>query len=243
MGLLFLKNCLIDVRQRQSRWWRIPPLVGALALLGLPLTLGFMMGATLVRGIAERGHLGWGGAFFFGNLFLVPALARWLRTWPSPLLSHEGGSREEGEGGAYRWLAVPCGIGLAMPMLLLIIAGLVPSLIIGTTDFDGSAPLLVPSLGRLLAMPGLMGWLLWTISIAAGGLLAWQDEGLRFRIEPLFGAIHDLLRLEWLYEVTVGALERGLSVLRGIDEVVGGAGALLWSLLIFFLLVLILGSM
>jgi hypothetical protein len=43
--------------------------------------------------------------------------------------------------------------------------------------------------------------------------------------------------------VAVGALERGLGVLRGIDEVVGGAGALLWSLLIFFLLVLMLGIM
>jgi len=39
-----------------------------------------------------------------------------------------------------------------------------------------------------------------------------------------------------------GALDRGLSMLRAAGEVVGGAGALLWSWLLFFLLLLVWGG-
>ncbi|MBN1977673.1 MAG: hypothetical protein JW918_09755 [Anaerolineae bacterium] len=62
---------------------------------------------------------------------------------------------------------------------------------------------------------------------------------MRDRIEFLLDAIHDFLRLEWLYDVVVGAMDRGLGAIRAADEVVGGAGALLWSLLLFLLLLLI----
>ena len=39
--------------------------------------------------------------------------------------------------------------------------------------------------------------------------------------------------------ILVGALERGLGVFRVVDEIVGGAGALLWSWLLFLILLLI----
>jgi hypothetical protein len=97
-------------------------------------------------------------------------------------------------------------------------------------------------MGELFSAPGLAGWLVWVISLSVGGVLAWQDENVRQRIALLLDALHDLLRLEWLYDTLVGALERGLSALRAVDEVVGGAGALLWSLLIFLLLLLIWSS-
>jgi hypothetical protein len=61
-------------------------------------------------------------------------------------------------------------------------------------------------------------------------------------MELLRGTVHDLLRLEWLSEVVVGALDRGLGVLRAADEVIGGAGALLWSLLLFLLILLMWGG-
>jgi len=87
-----------------------------------------------------------------------------------------------------------------------------------------------------------MGWLLWAVSLAGGGILAWQDGKLRPKIKLLLGAVHDLLRLEWLYGVMIGTLERGLGPLRVADEVVGGAGALLWSWLLFLLLLLVWGG-
>ena len=119
-------------------------------------------------------------------------------------------------------------------MSLLIIAGLYPPLLIGGVT--------VPSFGQLFVRPGLAGWLLWLVSLAGGGVLAWQERAVRAKIEFLRGTMHDLLCLEWLYRAVVGALDRGLSALRAVDEVVGGGGALLWSWLLFLLLVLIWGS-
>jgi formate hydrogenlyase subunit 3/multisubunit Na+/H+ antiporter MnhD subunit len=218
VGTLYLSGGL----QRDVPWWSLPPLVGALALLGPPLTLGFVTEATLIGGLTRGGRLGWGIAFFVGNAFLIPALARGLLTSPSSPLPDRN------------WLVVARAVGLALPMLSLIVAGLHPPLLVG------GVPL--PALGTLLARPGLMGWLLWVVSLAVGGVLAWQEEAIRSRIGLLLSAIHDLLGLEWLYAAVVGALDRGLSALRTADEVVGGGGALLWSWLLFLLLVLMWSS-
>lgn len=221
VAVLFLQNGLSDGLQRESLLLSISSLLGALTLLGAPLTLGFVMGATLIGGLAKGGQPWWQGAFFVGNLFLVPSLMRCLLSSSSPPPNH-------------RWLLVARGVGLGLLTLPLIVAGLYPPCLIG--GISG------PSLGALFAMPGLKGWLLWAVSLAGGGVLAWQEGALRPRIELLLGAVHDLLRLEWLYDAVVGALDRGLGMLRATDEVIRGAGALLWSLLLFLLLVLVWGS-
>lgn len=218
VGVMFLSDGL----QRGAPWWSIPPLVGALALLGIPLTLGFVTGATLIEGLTRVGRLAWGGALVFGNLFLVPSLVRWLLAPPSSPSPNR------------RLLVVARGIGLGLPMLLLIVGGLRPPLLVGGA--------LVLGLGTLFAMPGLTGWLLWAVSLAGGGVLAWQERALRPKVELWLSAIHDLLCLEWLYDAVVAALGRGLNVLRVADEVMGGRGALLWSWLLFLLMILVWGS-
>ena len=91
-------------------------------------------------------------------------------------------------------------------------------------------------------MPRLMGWLLWLISLAGGGLLVWQEENLRPQIELWLTAAHDLVCLDWLYELVVDSLDRGLNALRVADELVGGAGTLLWSWLLFLIVLLAWGS-
>jgi len=222
IAVLFMSESL----QREVLWWNIPPLVGALALVGVPLTLGFVVEAVLMGGLADGGSLGLGGAFFVGHLFLVPSLVRWLLLSPSsPFPRREGGQGVK---------SVARGVGLGLPALLLIVAGLHPPLLIGGVQN--------PSLGRLFVMPGLRGWLLWTVSLVGGGVLAWQEGNLRPKIELFLSAAHDLLRLEWLYSAVAGALGRGLCMLRAADEVVGGAGALLWSWLLFLLLLLVWGG-
>ncbi len=217
--LLFLGRGEEGGGRRGALWWNIPLLVGALSLLGAPLTLGFLTGATFLGGLTQGGPARLGWAFVIGNLFLVPSLVRLLSSSSSPGLPD------------HRWSLVAREVGLGAPALLLIVAGLRPGLFTG-----GIQP---PPVGALFTMPGPVGWLLWIVSLAGGGLLAWQERGLRPRIELLLKAIHDLLRLEWLYSAIVGALDRGLSVLRAADEVVGGAGALLWSWLLFLLLLLL----
>jgi formate hydrogenlyase subunit 3/multisubunit Na+/H+ antiporter MnhD subunit len=218
VGVVFLSDGL----QRDAPWWSIPALIGALALLGMPLTLGFVTEATLIGGLTQGGHLWWGSALFVGNVSLVPALARRLLALPASPLPHRRG------------LAVAYGVGLGLPTLLLIVTGLHPQFLVGGVE--------VPALVALFAMPGLTGWLLWVISLALGGVLAWQDRAIRSRLGLLLGAIHDLLCLDWLYGAVVGALDRGLGVLRAADEVVGGGGALLWSWVVFLLIVLVWSS-
>lgn len=213
---------LSDGLQQKASWRNLPALFGALAILGTPFTLGFVTAATLIKEITREGRLEWGVLFFVGNLFLLPALARWLlMPAPAPLPDR-------------RWPRVARVIGRGLPALLLIAAGCYPPLLIA-----GAKP---ASMGALLALPGLGGWLLWTISLAGGGVLVWQDKNLRPRIELLLDAAHDLLRLDWFYDALVGALDRGLSLLRLADEVVGGAGALLWSWLLFLIVILAWGS-
>jgi len=219
IAVLFLGGGL----QREAPWRSIPALIGALALLGMPLTLGFVAETTLIEGLTKEGHLGWGGALFFGNLFLVPSLVRWLLSPSSSPLNNQ------------RWLLVARGVGLGLLALLLIVAGLHPPLLIHSA--------MAPSLGALFTMPGVAGWLLWAISLAGGGVLAWQEGNLRPKIEPLLSAAHDLLRLEWLYDVVVRAIDRGLSALRAADEIIGGAGALLWSWSLFLLILLVWGGL
>jgi hypothetical protein len=155
-------------------------------------------------------------------MFLVPALVRRLLAPPALPVPDR------------RWVMIVRGIGLGVPALLLVLAGLYPPLLVGGVR--------APSLGQLLALPGWAGWLLWAGALAAGGALAWQEGAIRSKIELVLSAIHDLLCLEWLYRAIIGALERGLSVLWAAGEVVGGRGALLWSWLLFLLLLLVWGS-
>lgn len=217
-GVVFLSGGL----RREAPWWSIPSLIGALSLIGMPFTLGFVTEAALLGGLTQGGRLVWGWAFFFGTLFLVPALARWLLASAADSTPH------------HHAVIAAHAAGLGLPALLLIGGGMHPPLLIGS----------VPALpvGRLFGMVGLPGWLLWTISLAGGGVLAWQDVVLRPKFTLLLNAVHDLLGLEWLYDAVVGALDRGLSALRTADEVIGGGGALLWSWLLFLLLLLVWGA-
>ncbi|RLC67955.1 MAG: hypothetical protein DRI48_00905 [Chloroflexi bacterium] len=222
MALLLLGNGDVGHTWRtKAIWWSVPSLIAAAALIGMPFTLGFASRAPLLSGLIREERLAWQALFFFGHLFLVPSLARWLLTSPRPTSSPPD----------RRWSVIARGIGLGLPALLLLGAGLYPRFLINEEP--------VPSLGSLLTTPGLKGWLLWIASLVGGGVLIWQESNLRPAIETFLNATHDLIRLEWLYNVVVGALDRGLSVIRVTDEVIGGAGALLWSLLLFLLILLV----
>jgi formate hydrogenlyase subunit 3/multisubunit Na+/H+ antiporter MnhD subunit len=204
-------------------WWQLPAWVGALVLIGLPLTLGFVAQATLAGQLVQGSHLEWGVAFFLGQLFLLPSLIRLLLPLRSDGTACQSWAHD-----------VARGVGLGLPALLLIAAGIHPPLLSGAIE--------IPSLGKLFATPGLAGWLLWLVTLAVGSLLAWQDRNLRSRVAYLLSAGHDLLRLEWLYDLFAGAAERGLTILQATDDLIGGAGAVLWSLVLFLIVLLVLGS-
>ncbi len=213
---------LYDGLRREALWGSVPALIGALALLGVPLTLGFAPQAVLLGRLYRQALFGMGAAFFLGNLFLIPALARVLLAPCSDPLPPKR-------------LLMLMAVGWGLPVLLLVATGLYPPLLIGDAAYR------VLLLRGLIKQPGLAGWLLWALSLAGGGVLVWQDRNVRPRIAFLLSAIHDFLGLEWLYSLLAGALKRGLSVLQATDEVVGGAGALLWSFLLFLLFLIVGG--
>jgi hypothetical protein len=213
---------LSDGLRRGAPWWSIPALFGSLALMGLPASLGFISQMHLLGGIARTPRLWWLAAFFLGNSLLVAALTRRLRAAAtSPLPS------------SYWWLGVH-GIALGLPALLLLVSGFFPSLLVVGVE--------LPSLGMLVSLPRVVGWVLWILALVGGGVLGWQDENVRAKIAFLMSAAHDFVRLDWFNESVVGAMEQGLRVLRVVDEVVGGAGSLMWSLLLFLLILLVWSS-
>jgi NADH:ubiquinone oxidoreductase subunit 2 (subunit N) len=213
---------LTDGLHRDAPWWSIPALIGVLTLIGLPSSLGFASRMYLLGGIARAPRLWWLIAFFIGSSLLVAALVRRLMDPSSTSLPSS------------YWMLAVYGIGLGVPALLLLAAGLIPSLLVVGVE--------LPSLSSLLSLPGAVGWLLWVFSLVGGGVLGWQDENVRSRISFLMSAAYDFVCLDWFNESVVGAMEQGLKALRVVDEVVGGAGNLLWSALLFLLLLLVWSS-
>lgn len=248
VGLLLLSAGLSTERYIGERayWWLYcPALMGALALVGLPLTSGFVTDAALLEAFFDGERLRWASAYLIGRIFLIAALARWLvAVWPwsstpvellrDKMDASVGEAERDSLDSLWGYLrpSIAPSLGLGAQALLLLAAGLYPSL------FSADATSL--SLGGLLSGPGWAGWLLWSGVFLGGAALTWQSDSLRSRIDLGLSAVVDFLRLEWLYEALIGALERALTGLRILDEIVGGAGTLLWSWIVFLMLLLLL---
>lgn len=198
----------------------IPTLVGALTLAGAPLTLGSIWAGPLTERLAMTYHWGWKGGVFVGQAFLISAITR-------RLLSPDASQEERGD----LFEAVAYGLGLGTPVLVSIAVSMQPK-------FLAREPL-ASSPWTSLAVPGPVGWLVWGGAALIGGVIAWHDEHLRPGIELPFSAFHDLLCLEWLYDSLAGAVRKGLTVLYFVDEILGGAGALLWSGILILVALLI----
>lgn len=207
--------------RQQDLWLRgIPSVVGVLALIGAPFTLGFVTEVILMTELTPLSR--WGGRviFFFGHLFLIAASIRWILPLAPAEKKRIGTARAALLGGA-----------LIGPAFLLLAMGVQPGLLV-----RGPSAL---SPRSLLALPDWGDWLLWSGTLVGGGLLAWQDRRLRPRTELWLSALHDLTRLDWLYGLLVGAFEQGFALLRAIDEVLGGTAALLWSWILFLIALLV----
>lgn len=220
MTVLFLDDGLVLPKALN---WRalplIPPLVGALSLVGAPITLGFVAESYLMGDLMSPGHWSWAIGFFVGQTFLVAAVSRWLFPATQP---------EKADVVSLGQLAPAAGsIGSA---LFLMVGGLVPSFLL-----SGSFG---PSLWGLFARPSMVGWLLWLGALLLGVGLAWQDAYLRPKISLWLDALHSVVRLDWAWDLLVDAFDRGLSIVQIVDEILGGKGALLWSFILFLILVL-----
>lgn len=204
----------------------IPSLVGALSLIGAPITLGFAGESALLRELGRAGGWGWSVGFFIGQVFLVAAVIRWL------VLSDASGRESDDLIGE-----IVYGVSLTTLAVSLILVGIVPNLLL--VGIGASSNVSLPS---LLDAPSLAGWSLWIAATLIGGSLAWLDRNLRPRISLWLDVVHDVVVLDWGYEWLMGAFEQGFAFLRTVDDVLGGRGALLWAAVLLLLVVLIVGG-
>jgi len=204
----------------------IPSLIGALSLIGAPVTLGFVAESALLRQLGRADGWGWSVGFLIGQVFLVAAVIRWLVV---------SDAIEGGDAGPIG--EIVCGAGLTSLAIALILVGIVPNILLAGANVYSRV-----SLTSLLAAPNLVGWLLWLVSVVLGGILAWLDRGLRPRISLWLDVVHDVVLLDWGYEWLAGALEKGFGLFRVVDDVLGGRGALLWAVVLLLILVLLVGG-
>jgi hypothetical protein len=122
-------------------------------------------------------------------------------------------------------------VALICPALVLVVAGLAPTLLVA------GASRLSPRF--LLTGLGLTDGFLWAGALLLGGIFGWQDARLRSRVSLSLGVLQDIVRLDWAWTLLAGAFEQGLTVLRTVDDVLGGRGALLWSFIVLLLVILV----
>ncbi len=199
-------------------WWSIGPLLGGLALVGMPLTAGLLPTSYLLGSLLRPPALTRVLLFFFGQVLLVAGVIRRLRRMAPP-------GETVGPFSQAAWAA-----GLALPSLAILVAGFYPRLLAPTTE--------APALLRLLARPGVLGWLVWGLAIGGGVFFAAWERRFRRRLEQFLGLLYDFLRLEWLIGLLLGSLNRLTAFLGAFADVVEGPGAILWALAIFFLVLL-----
>lgn len=199
--------------QRSAWWWAMPPLIGGWALLGGPLTPA----VAALSGVAASSapEIGKGVVLFLGTVLLTAALVRRVLR---PFVEVE----EEPLAIAAR------AVGTGLPALLLLVVGMVPFSFLpeGTAlswwgGFSGSA---------------LTGWGIWLAAVVAGVALTRVEDRFRPRLLPALRPFVDLVDLHWAYDLVAGGLRRAVGFFQATAELVEGAGAVFWALVLFLIL-------
>jgi len=209
-ALIFLANG----HDEQQPWPTVLPLIGGAAMLGAPLTVGFLGVAHLYGSLALAGGWAW-------LVLLVVVLAQIILVagllytifWP--------GVPMEGEPAVvalhYSGLSLPAILIVMLAVFASVLAGALPAPGVGLLGFDGATSVL---------------GLVFVVITAGAGFALWRfDAVLRDRFSRLAGLpVASLGRLDWLYRLVWSGI-RGLgAVIENLGGVLEGEGALLWAL-------------
>ncbi len=200
--------------------------VGALCLIGTPLTVGFVGQAGAVATWTERSIGGWPFALAWSVVFALMTYA---------LLRLVVSSADE-EAQTVRFTAHPLrpsvwvareAIGGLTALVSILTFGIAPAL------------LTAGSLADALARNSAAGWVGWSIAVVAGALL-WRLEP---RWRPAIRSISDrtigALELGWCYSLLGGALARLRRPFGQVFALLESDGMLLWAIIAVLLTVLI----
>lgn len=205
-GLIYLSQGHADTR----RAWTAFPILGALMMLGLPLSVGWLSATGLYAGLLAAGQwLVWlvlvaGQTIFAAGVWRVVF-------WPG----------EPVEGLPATRLAYALGLG----MLGLVGLGLGLSV-----SLWGATAAPTPDIW--------LGWSTWVTLVCLG--LVWGGGWAGWRFEHLTRAYVDkpaqnvlaILRLDWLYEAVWRVIRLFTQTMLGLAQVLEGEGALLWAIIV-----------
>lgn len=213
-ALLFLFNGHDEQHPRLTLF----PLLGAAALLGAPLTVGFVGWAGLYNGLLEARSWPTLVGVVLAHIILAGGLLR-TTFWPGQLLEGEPLVRTSHLAG------------------LLLLAG--ASILAGGLTTSGWMDR--PAAGLF----GLSGWsslapLGFVAATSALGFGLWRFEAaIRERAEVAAGTLTAFIRLDRLYRLAWGVIRGASWMINTLAAILEGEGAVLWTLVAALLLVLL----
>lgn len=199
-------------------------IIGALVLIGMPLTVGLHGRAGIVSAWQSDGL---GGVLLILGFMLAGSLLTYCLIHRALHTDQEMDASMERRDEIRQPLfirALIAAFALALPALLF---GLAPGLI-GAGD-------LLNTLGRM----GILGWMVWLVSLGTGAAL-WQFEP-RWAgwLEERSEWFSQALSLQWLTGLFVGAAGRIRAPFTVVFDILESDGALVWAAIVALLAILV----
>ncbi len=211
-ALIYLSNGRDDRRP----WVSVFSGVGALALLGAPLTVGFFGMSGLYGGLLGAGNWPMLVGVFIAQVLLAAGLWRAV-FWPGQPVEGEPLRQVVYFGGLTLLAALVVLAGVFMGWLNPMLGA--PRL--GLFGWTGT-PSIVPAV--IVVVTALCGAILWRFETAA-----------RARAEVVAAALTSLFRLDWLYRLVWGGIRLAGALILNLAGVLEGEGAVLWALVVVLL--------
>jgi len=209
-AVMFLHNGYHE----SEKGWLAASIGGALVLVGLPITVGFVAASTLYRALAASGSWIILVVCAIGQLSLSASYVR-LIFWPGEPLP-------KGE----PMMGVTYLFGLAVPLAFAVIFGVAGG-VLGRA-FNTEPP-------GLLSSENIVG--LGAVLVATiGGVSLWQFENaIRARADKAWEAVTSAARLDWLYVAFWEVYRFFGRFLRTAADIVEGEGGVLWTIVVALL--------
>jgi multicomponent K+:H+ antiporter subunit A len=209
-ALVFLANG----HDEQQPWGSLPSALGAAALLGLPLTAGFLGVGHLYASLLAAGGWAWLVLLFVvvAQSLLAAGLLYTVLWAGQPVAGDPA-------------LVAAYWAGLSLPAILLVAVALSSGLIADALRVAAPGPLGFSSPGSFV------GFGLVVLSAVAGFALWRFQDVVRGGSNAVLGAsLASLARLDWLYRLVWGVIRGVGSGVATLAAVLEGEGAILWAL-------------
>jgi hypothetical protein len=201
-------------------------LLGALCLIGLPLTAGFAGRAGVAVTWAGRGVNGviLVVALALSQLLLTLCVLRLWRWAGTPQPQSETNPTSASASTLVSYLPAAA---LGLLCLHVVLFGVAPNL-------AGA-----PFLGDQLAGMGLLGWLVWLAPTLLGVAAWWFEPRWLDLLSEVRPTLLSVVGLGWWQDILTGAFDRLARPLRGILVFLESDGALLWAVIVILIVVIV----